>query len=180
MAAMAARAVHVFFRRTGLVTFLVPVVLAAAVVFLVAFLAVEAAFLPVSTGFGGNHTNLVALAFATNEAPRAAHFSLSVTLFHGLLISIISCSLPLLSFTHFRPDPEVDLGVIGLWVTNSPVPKGRRVTPRSVTSRQSAQSQPWSSPAPSVSGGSPARSSAIRSLMSMSEQVPIEVRSLSR
>src|SRR5512145_2858234 len=61
---------------------------------LVALLAVEAALSPVSTGLGGNHTTLVALAFATNEAPRAAHFSLSVTLFHRLFISIICCSLP--------------------------------------------------------------------------------------
>ena len=59
------------------------------------FLAVEAAFLPASAGWGGNHTALVALAFATNEAPRAAHLSLSVTLFHPLLISIIDCVFPL-------------------------------------------------------------------------------------
>ena len=63
------------------------------VVFLVAFLAVDAAFLPVACGPGGNHTALVALAFATNEAPRAAHLPLSVALFHRLVNSIIQCSL---------------------------------------------------------------------------------------
>src|SRR5512145_1623274 len=113
-AAHSPRDLHAFLRRTGLVTLLVPVVvflaaplvfLAAPLVFLaapvvslvtplVALLAVEAALSPVSTGLGGNHTTLVALAFATNEAPRAAHFSLSVTLFHRLFISIICCSLP--------------------------------------------------------------------------------------
>ena len=93
-AAIGARALQVFFRRTepvvffaapvvflaaGVVFLAAPVFFAALVVFLVApvvaFVAAETAFLPVSTGSGGNHTALVALTFATNEAPRAAHCS---------------------------------------------------------------------------------------------------------
>jgi len=31
----------------------------------------------------------------------------------------------MLSFTVARPDPEVDLGVVGLRVTHSPVPTGQ-------------------------------------------------------
>ena len=52
------------------------------VVFPVAFVAVDAAVAPVSTGFGGNHTTLVAFSFATKVAPRTAHLSRSATLFH--------------------------------------------------------------------------------------------------
>jgi len=77
-----------------------PVVfLADPVVFFVAPLAFEAALLPVSAGLGGNHTALVALAFATNEAPRAAHVSLSETRFQRLLMSIIDCPSWHCSFT---------------------------------------------------------------------------------
>jgi len=79
--------------------FLVPraVFFAALVVFLVvlfdAFVALETAFLPVSSGLGGNHTALVALVFATSEAPRAAHRCLSVMFLKPLLMSNIRCSL---------------------------------------------------------------------------------------
>jgi hypothetical protein len=45
-----------------------------------AVVASEARFSPISAGLVGNHTSLVALAFATNEVPLAAHFSFSGTL----------------------------------------------------------------------------------------------------
>jgi hypothetical protein len=64
------------------------VALVAGVVVVVA----NAALVPFSTDSGGNHTSLVALAFARNEARRAAHRSAS--LFHRLLISIIYCVPP--------------------------------------------------------------------------------------
>jgi hypothetical protein len=81
----------------------------------VAFLAVDAASLPVSTPFGGNHTTYVALTLATNEAPRAAHISpsatpfngpLSVTPLKGLLIPNISGSFPLWSFSDAHSLPS--------------------------------------------------------------------------
>src|SRR5689334_18537270 len=161
------RWLHVFFRRTGLVTFLVPsviflaapvVFLAAPVVFLVArlvavlvvSLAVETAFLPVSTGSGGNHTTLVALTFAMNEAPRAAHFSRSVTPFSWLLISIICCSLPDVVL-HCRP-ALIRKSISGSSVSGSPpppCPPDGWVTPGSMTpSRGAGQSHPWSGPPP--------------------------------
>jgi hypothetical protein len=54
----------------------------------------EAAGLPAGTGWGGNHTTFVALSFARNDEPRAAHFSLSVTFVHRVLTSILNDFLP--------------------------------------------------------------------------------------
>jgi len=82
------------FVRLEAAAFLVPLTdfLAALLVFLAvrfdAFVVLEAAFLPVSAGLGGNQTALVALVFATSEAPRAAQRCLSVTLLNPLLMSI--------------------------------------------------------------------------------------------
>ena len=63
----------------------------------------------VPTGSGGNHTALVALTFVTNEAPRAAHFSLSVRPFNRLLMSI--SFLPLVVPARSLRDPESIRGV---------------------------------------------------------------------
>src|SRR3954447_1840100 len=80
------------------------------------FLALETAFLPVPAGVGGNHTALVALAFATSEAPRTAHRCLSVTFLNPLLMSNI-----LLPPDGGEPgaDPSRTSGV-GLWRTDTP------------------------------------------------------------
>ena len=61
------------------------------VAFLVAF---EVVFLPVCAALGGNHTDLVALAFVMNEVPCAAHFLRSVNPLKRLFMSLITFSPP--------------------------------------------------------------------------------------
>ena len=85
--------------------------LAAPVVLLAApavFLAVAAAFLPDFAGdLSGNHTALVALAFATNEAAHAVHLPLSVTLVDCFSMSIINSSPPTCRWTCPSVQPQV-------------------------------------------------------------------------
>jgi hypothetical protein len=50
---------------------------------------VDGTFLAGITLFAGNHTTLVALAFAKNEVRRGIHISLAVSLSHRLVMSII-------------------------------------------------------------------------------------------
>jgi hypothetical protein len=58
---------------------------------------VDGTFLPGITLFAGNHTTLVALAFAKNVVRSGVHDLLAVSLSHRLVVSIICGSCELMS-----------------------------------------------------------------------------------